>query len=313
LWIEALLLLLGFVLLIKGADVFVGSSVSIAHKLKIPPIIIGLTIVAMGTGAPEVVISVTAALRGGGSLAISNIIGSNSFNLMFIIGLCAVIKAIAIDIRVISKDFLLSIFGAVALLIFMLVFNQYIPRLASLFLLVAFIIYLTLLIRKAHNSKEEIEEDAPKEFRPLPVLALIAVVSCVFIVIGGQLVVDNATQIALAIGITERIIGLTIVAMGTSLPELVTSLVACKKGENEFALGNLIGSNIFNILFILGLSGLITPLEFDSALIIDASFLIAGSLLAFIFALSRKVISRREGFIMVTLYSGYIIAVTLFL
>jgi len=304
---EAVLMILGFALLIKGADIFVNSSVSIAKKLKIPTVIIGLTVVAMGTGTPEVVISVTASIQGANALAIGNVVGSNLFNLMFIIGLCAMIKSIPFKVREISKDFWISIIAAVMLLGLMIIGGAFIPRWGSLILLIAFTAYLVVLIRqalKSQGNEAPAQENTGKK-RPLPVIILFAVLGCVLIVAGGQLTVDNATKIAVALGITERMIGLTIVAMGTSLPELVTSLVACKKGENEFALGNIIGSNIFNIMFILGVAGLISPLEIDRALLFDTIVLIVGSLFALTFVYTSKRLARREGLIMVLMYAAY--------
>ncbi|MCL2197495.1 MAG: calcium/sodium antiporter [Defluviitaleaceae bacterium] len=309
------LLILGFVLLIKGADIFVDASVGIAEKLHVPKVIIGLTIVAMGTSAPEVVISVTAAMRGNNALAISNVVGSNMFNLIFIIGLCAVIKPIMVKVGEIAKDFWLSIVAAALLLAMKFIGGDIIPWWGSLMFLVIFGTYMFLIIKKALKAKHEEEahlaahpEDAPPEvkIRKMPVLALFAVLGCALIVAGGHLAVEGATYVATALGVSERIIGLTIIAMGTSLPELITSLVACKRGENEFALGNIIGSNIFNILFILGIAGLIAPLEFELALMFDTSVLVVSSLVALFFVYTRKTLGRIEGSVMVIFYVSYI-------
>jgi len=307
--LELLLLVIGFALLIKGADVFVNASVGIAKKLKIPTVIIGLTVVAMGTSAPEAVISITASVQGANSLAISNVVGSNIFNLLFIIGLCATIKAQKFNVRQIAKDFWFSIIGAVMLIGFKIIGITYIPRWGSLILLLSFIVYLITLIRQAIKSQglEKNVEKETKKSRSLPVTILFTILGCGLIIVGGHLVVESATELAIAIGITERIIGLTVVAIGTSLPELVTSLVAFKKGENEFALGNIIGSNIFNIMFVLGVAGLISPLEFESALIVDTAFLILGSLITLAFIYTRKRLARREGLIMALIYLAYMI------
>jgi cation:H+ antiporter len=305
--IEAVMLIIGFALLIKGADIFVGAGVGIAKKLMIPTVIIGLTIVALGTSAPEAVISITASIQGANSLAISNVIGSNIFNLMFIIGLCAMRKSIPFKAQEISKDFWVSIIAAVMLVGLKIIGGTHIPQWGSLILLAAFIAYIILLVRQALKTqgKEKIAEEDIGAQKSLPVMILLALLGCVMIVAGGQLTVDNATKIAISAGVTERIIGLTIVAMGTSLPELVTSLVACKKGENEFALGNIIGSNVFNIMFVLGVAGLINPLEFERALIYDTVFLIAGSLLALLFVYTSRRLARREGLVMVAMYAAY--------
>ena len=305
--LEVLLLVIGFALLIKGADVFVNASVGIAKKLKIPTVIIGLTVVAMGTSAPEAVISITASVQGANALAISNVVGSNIFNLLFIIGLCATIKAQNFNVRQIAKDFWVSIIGAIMLISLKIIGVTHIPRWGSLILLLSFIVYLIILIRQAMRSQgdEENIEKETKKSKPFPLTILFAILGCGLIIVGGHLVVESATELAKAIGVTERIIGLTVVAIGTSLPELVTSLVAFKKGENEFALGNIIGSNIFNIMFVLGVAGLISPLEFESALMIDTAFLILGSLIALAFIYTKKRLARREGLMMVLIYLAY--------
>ena len=300
-----LILLLGFALLIGGANVFVNGSVAIAHKLRIPTVIVGLTIVAFGTSAPEAVITVTASLRGSNGLAIGNIVGSNIFNLVFIIGLCAVIKPVPVKLSEVSKDFWLSIAGAAILLVLLIVGGSAIPQLGSLLMLIIFFVYLVLLIRRAIKESSSSNE-AHAAQKPIIFYILLSIAGGALIIFGGHLTVDSATEIAIGLGVSDRIIGLTVVAIGTSAPELVTSLVACKKGENEFALGNIIGSNIFNILFILGLAGLISPLEIVGGLVVDTGFLLATSLLALLFVYTKKELSRCEGIVMVALYLGYI-------
>ena len=295
----------GFALLIYGANVFVSASVQIARKLGIPTVIIGLTIVAMGTSAPEAVITVTASLRGSNGLAIGNIVGSNIFNLIFIIGLCAIIKPLPVKLKEVSKDFWLSIGGAFLLLVLLTLGGDFIPRFGSLAMLLIFLVYLALLIRR--GIKEHVETESSKNEKHILISVLLAVVGGGLIIFGGHLTVESATDIAVSLGVSDRIIGLTVVAIGTSAPELVTSLVACKKGENEFALGNIVGSNIFNILFILGLVGIISPLEIVDGLTIDTAFLLIGSLITFVFVYTQKVLARKEGFFMVALYLGYII------
>ena len=303
---QILILLLGFALLIGGANVFVNGSVAIAHKLKIPTVIVGLTIVAFGTSAPEAVITVTASLRGSNGLAIGNIVGSNIFNLIFIIGLCAVIKPIPVKLKEVVKDFWLSIAGAAILLVLLIVGGASIPLLGSLLMLVIFFVYLGLVIRRAIKESSSTEEVSTAR-KPIVYYILLSIAGGALIIYGGHLTVESATEIAIGLGVSDRIIGLTVVAIGTSAPELVTSLVACKKGENEFALGNIIGSNIFNILFILGLAGLISPLEIVGGLVIDTGFLLATSMLALLFVYTRKELSRGEGVVMVALYLGFII------
>ena len=305
-------LLLGFALLIKGADIFVGASVNIAKNLKIPNLVIGLTIIAIGTSAPELVISVSAAIRGSNDMAVGNIIGSNIFNLVFILGLCALIKPVAVKLKEISKDYWVSVGAATLLLILKIVFGSTIPRLGSLILVAVFIIYMIILIRKALENRD-LEEKHHDDTVPKPLLKSIifAVLGVALIVSGGQFTVSNATNIAYVLGISERIVGLTVLAIGTSMPELVTSIVAFKKGENAMAIGNIIGSNIFNILFILGLSGTIVPLIIDDNLLFDLIILIAGSLIFFLFAFTDRRIARFEGLSMVTIYAAYMVAIIL--
>ena len=313
--VAILLLVLGLVLLIKGADIFVSASVDIAKKLNIPPVIIGLTIVAMGTSAPEIVISVTASLHGASDLAVSNVVGANSFNLMFIVGLCAFIRPMPVKLQEISKDFWISIIAAVMLLVFKLFGGGYIPLFGAIIFLAAFAAYLTMIIRKALKVRHELEGRSEKMNKPeskprhFGHTIFLAVFGCIMIVYGGQLTVESATEIALAFGVTERVIGLTVIAIGTSLPELTTCLIACKRGENDFALGSIVGSNIFNIMFILGVSGLVSPLEIDRALVFDTAFLIAGSLVALRFAYTGKEITHREGLVLLLMYAGYMVFV----
>jgi len=302
------ILIAGFALLIKGSDIFVDGSVGIAEKLRVPKVIIGLTIVAMGTSAPELVISVTASMRGSNALAVGNIVGSNIFNLMFIIGLCAIIAPIAVKVKEIHMDFWLSIIAAALLLGLKVFGGEYIPRWGSMMLVLIFIVYMAFLVRKAVKNHEDSPEDSSKKVRSMPFYILIAIFGLSLVIGGGHLTVESATFLAEAMNISPRIIGLTVVAIGTSLPELVISLVACKKGENEFALGNIIGSNIFNILFVLGVAGVVAPLQIDSALTVDTAFLIIGSLFAILFVYTRKKITRREGVIMAGLYVAYMLA-----
>ena len=311
-----LLLLVGFVLLIKGADIFVEASVGIAKKLKIPNVVIALTIIAMGTSAPEVMISVTAAVNGSTSLAVGNVVGSNLFNLLFIIGLCAMLKAIPVRYKDIARDYWLSIVATVLLLGMMLLFAEAIPRLSSAVFLLIFAVYVIALVRQAlkHRTEEqppEKPEEAEKKPRPLWRNILFALAGVVLIVVGGDLTVDNAVNIAHTIGMSERIVGLTIVAAGTSLPELITSLVACKKGQTDIAIGTVIGSNIFNILFVLGITGVVMPLAIDPSLVLDVVILTAGSLAFIVFVGTGQRVVRAEGFVMVAIYAVYMTSAVL--
>ena len=304
---NVILLGIGFVLLIKGADIFVDASVGIAKRLKIPSVVIGLTIVAMGTSAPEAVVSVSAAIRGSNALAIGNAVGSNLFNLLLVVGFCALLKPISVVLKNISGDFWVSTGATVLLLGMMIVFHDAIPRSGSAVLFAAFLLYMTVLVRQAlkHKRLDPLKTDSEALPVSLPRSILFAGLGVGIIVAGGQLTVANAVDIALAFGITERIIGLTIVAVGTSLPELVTSIAACKKGENDIAIGNVIGSNTFNILLVLGASGMILPLTVDSGLLFDVAALAAGSLIFILFARTGQRVARGEGLSLVILYAAY--------
>ena len=300
------MLLLGFALLIQSAKVFVTASVAIARRLKIPTMVIGLTVVAMGTSAPEVVISVSAAIGGSGDLAIANVVGSNIFNLLFIVGFCALLYPISVKMKAISRDYWASVAATIALLVMVIAFGDAIPRLGGLVLFLGFAAYMIIVVRGAlKNKTEDDNAGAAVPGRPLWQNIALAILGIAVIIGAGQLTVSSAVNIATTMGITERVIGLTIVAMGTSLPELITTLIACRKKEGEFALGFIIGSSIFNIMFVLGLSGLITPLAIDPGVIFDMAVLAAGTLTFFLFAKSSQRVVRIEGLAMVLAYLGY--------
>lgn len=309
------LLLVGFAALIKGADFFVDGSSSLARTFRVPGVIIGLTVVALGTSAPELAVSTSAALSGSNEIALSNVVGSNLFNTLMVLGICALIRPVPVEKGIIKRDFPLSIAASIAVFaaVGINVFSGYYPldtkmsenvglvsRPLSIGLLVIFIGYLTFLI--IHARKNPTDEP---EKKPLPVwqsLLLIAVgLAC--IIIGGNLVVENAKSIAAAFGMSETLIGLTVVAFGTSLPELVTSIVASRKGENGLALGNVVGSNLFNLLFILGVSGTIHPIAVNYASVLDLGILIIISAITLAFSRTKN-INRVEGGIMVAMYLG---------
>lgn len=297
-------LLVGFVLLIKGADFFVDGSSSVAKILRVPSIIIGLTIVAFGTSAPELAVSVSAAISGSNDIAVGNVIGSNIFNLLMVVGICGVIMPMAIDRKILHGDFLFSIVVAVVMgLLF--AFDHHLSRVDGMILLLLFAYFLYKMVRDTLKGRADMEEEEAVETLP-PVRSLIYILGgLTAIVIGGDMVVDSASQIAASFGLSETLIGLTVVAFGTSLPELVTSVVASGKGENGLALGNVIGSNIFNILFVLALSATIHPMKVDVLSTYDAVFLVVSSVITWFLAKSREEISRREGIIMVLMYVAY--------
>jgi len=309
--LDLLLLLVGLVLLVQSAKLFVDSSVGIATRLKIPKRVIGLTVVAMGTSAPEVVISVSAASGGSGDLAVANIVGSNIFNLLFIVGFCALLYPITVQLKAISRDYWVSAGATLALLAMVMVFGDTLPRWGSFILFAGFVTYMVVVVRHALKNRIEEAETSTQEAAPKPLGRSICftLLGAALIVAGGQLTVWAASNLALDLGITQRVVGLTIVAMGTSLPELVTTLIACRKGEGEFALGFIIGSSIFNIMFVLGLAGLITPLAIDSSVVYDMAVLAIGTLAFFLFAHSSRKVVRMEGLTMMGMYLAYMVFV----
>lgn len=314
---EYLLLILGFVLLIKGADYFVDGSSSVARLLKVPPIIIGLTVVAFGTSMPELSVSVTAALKGENDLAVSNVLGSNIFNLLVVLGCCALVNPVQAKWSLLKKEFPFSIFVAVILLLLNSDFSItrvmsgegtfVLGRWGGLLFLILFLIFIYATVKAALASRGEVESgDEYKILTPLK-SGVYIVCGLAGIVLGGELVVSSATEIAVRFGLSQTFIGLTIVALGTSLPELVTSMVAAGKGENDLAVGNVVGSNIFNILLILGLSATITPIVLDITAVYDTMILIVASLIVYVAALSKREIRRNEGALFLLAYLAFFV------
>ena len=310
-----LFLVIGFVFLVKGADIFVEGSSSIAKKFKVPAIIIGLTIVAMGTSLPEAAVSVTASIANKNALAVSNVIGSNIFNLMMVIGVCAIMTPVAVNKATLKRDFPFSVICAILLLVLGLIGPMSLGHADGVIFLILFAGFIGLMIRSAMKASKEgnavaIEEiEAAEEIKIMPVWKslLFIVIGAVGIIIGGDVVVDSASNIAAKFGMSQTLIGLTIVSVGTSLPELVTSIVAARKNEVDMALGNAIGSNVFNILFVLGIAGAISPMAFLTENVIDIVILVVFSLIVWLFAWTKKEIKRGEGLIMVLLYVLYVV------
>ena len=302
------ILVLGFVLLIKGADFFVEGSSSVARKLRVPPIIIGLTIVAMGTSLPELAVSVTASLAGNNTIAISNVIGSNFFNLIVVCGTCALFSPLVINKSVLKQDFPFSILCGILLLVVSYM-GMELGRADGIIFIVIFIAYMAFLLRQALNARTVSNDDSNEEKKILPVwLCIIFIVGgVVAIKFGGDFVVDGASTIAKKIGFSDTLIGLTIVAVGTSLPELVTSVVASRKNELEMALGNVLGSNVFNILLILGIASAISPMSVIKDNIFDIIILTFVSFIVYIFAWTKQKIERKEGILMLLTYVTFMI------
>ena len=301
------ILLVGFVLLIKGADFFVEGSSNVAKKLRIPSIIVGLTIVAMGTSLPELAVSATASLAGNNAIAISNVVGSNMFNLIVVCGACALFAPLAISKDILKKDFPIAI-GCGVLLLVMGIIGMEVCRIDGVILCVLFITYITILVRAALKARAATKDEEVVE-KTIPVwLCIIYIVGGIAAIkFGGDFVVDGAVTIAGKLGLSENLIGLTIVAVGTSLPELVTSIVASRKNEVEMAVGNVLGSNVFNVLLILGVAGTISPMAFIMENVIDIAILTAASLLIYVFAWTKERIDRKEGIVMLAMYASYLV------
>jgi cation:H+ antiporter len=307
------LLLVGFVLLLKGADFFVEGSSSVAKALKVPSIIIGLTIVAMGTSLPELAVSVTASLSNNNALAVSNVVGSNLFNLMVVLGASAFMNPIIVGKDTIKKDYPFSVACAILLMILGIIGMELgtIDGVILLVIFIAFILYQVLSAlkaRKENTLESELESEA-EEIKEIPIwLSLIYIVGgATAIKFGGDFVVNSAVAIATAAGLSQTLIGLTIVALGTSLPELATSVVAAKKGELDMAVGNVVGSNVFNILMILGLAASLSPISFLQENIIDIAILLVFSLITWVMCWTKGKLGKKEGFIMMALYVGYVV------
>ena len=307
------LLLVGFVLLLKGADFFVEGSSSVAKALKVPSIIIGLTIVAMGTSLPELAVSVTASLSNNNELAVSNVVGSNLFNLMVVLGASAFMNPIIVGKDTIKKDYPFSVACAVLLMILGII-GMELGTIDGVILLVIFITFImyqvisALKARKANNFENEVLDEV-EEIKEIPMwLSLIYIVGgAVAIKFGGDFVVNSAVAIATAAGLSQTLIGLTIVACGTSLPELATSVVAAKKGELDMAVGNVVGSNVFNILMILGVAASLSPISFLQENIIDIAILLVFSLFTWLLCWTKGKLDKKEGILMLLLYIAYLV------
>ena len=305
-----LLLVLGMVLLMKGADLFVDGSASVARKLKVPSVIIGLTIVALGTSLPEASVSITAGLMGSNEIAISNIVGSNIFNTLVVVGTSAIITPFLMDKDILNRDLKINILVSILLSIFVL--NGMLNRFEGIIFLVGLALFILNLIRSAKKNlirsakKNRVEDEEVETLSGIKCLIYIVIgVAC--IIWGGDITVDSAKQIAAMLGMSDTLIGLTVVSIGTSLPELVTSVVAARKGESGLSLGNAIGSNIMNILFILGASSTIHPIAATSQNIIDTFVLIGISLLIYGIAKKGDTMTRKKGIFTILVYVIYMI------
>jgi len=303
-FVQVLLLALGFVMLVKGADWFVDGASGIADRFGIPQLVIGLTIVAMGTSAPEAAVSITAALKGTADIAIGNVVGSNIMNVLIILGLAAAITPIAVAKSTIRYEIPFMLVITLLLMGF-----GYLGGSVNLWegiilwmLFISYLLYMLWLAKTGQAESETIEVKGP-----LWKMLLLVIVGLVLIVWGSDVTVDAATRLAKAFGVSDRFIGLTIVALGTSLPELFTSVMAARKGKADIAIGNIVGSNIFNILFVIGSSALIIPITFVSSFVIDCLVSVAAGVLLWLFVFRRQKLTRAGGITMLACYAAYFI------
>lgn len=316
-WLQMVLLLIGFGLLTVGADTFVNGSVGLAKVFGVPNMVIGLTIVALGTSAPEIVVSVSAALEGAIDMVIGNAVGSNLFNLLLVLGLLAVIKPLPLDFGRIDREHYLGTGAAGVFLLMQFVFEDRVPQWVPWLFLLTFVGYMIFSIKQALATAEQEkladelasrDLDTPVSKYSLGKSVLLLLLGMGMIVAGGQLAVNNAVLVAQVLGMSDRLIGLTILAVGTSMPEVVTSLVALKKDQADLAVGNMIGSSFFNMFFIPGVAGVIVPLQVHPSQILDLALLVGVSLLFILIAKTGNVMSRLEGALFLCLYGGYMVS-----
>lgn len=299
--IQILLLAIGFLMLVKGADWFVDGCSGIAGKLGIPQLVVGLTIVAMGTSTPEAAVSINASIKGNAGIAIGNIVGSNILNILIILGISAIIATMVIQRTTFCYEIPYMIFITIVLLVLGMT-GGYVTRMEGVILWILFLAYLVYLFFLAKKGAEE--RDTEK--RPVWKLMLFMIMGGVLVVWGSDVTVESATEIAHMIGLSKRFIGLTIVALGTSLPELVTSVVAAKRGNADIAIGNIVGSNIFNILFVIGTTSIIAPVIYEADFLFDGVIAVFAGVLLWISVAKTKTLRKQWGIIMLLCYSGYL-------
>ena len=299
--IDILFIVLGVALVLYGADKLTEGASALARRMNVPEIIIGLTIVAAGTSAPELFVSLVSALNDTPDMAVGNVVGSNTMNCMLIVGCAAMVAPMIISPSTVKKDIPFSVLASVLLLL--LAFDHFMSRLDGIILLIGFAVFMayTLLQAKKGNS------EAVKESSPVWKNLLYLVFGLAGLVVGSNLFVDSASDVALTLGISEGVVGLTIVAGGTSLPELATSVVAARKGQSAIAIGNVIGSNVFNILLILGLTSTISPLEIEGITTIDMAVMLLSVVLVWLFSRTRYTVERWEGGLLLVIYIAYLV------
>jgi len=305
---DLIFLVLGFVLLVKGADLFVDGACDLSAKLRIPAYIVGMTVVAFGTSLPEAAVSITAAMQGSNEIAIGNVIGSNTFNTLVVLGASALFAPVAVKKDILKFDFPFCILITVVLLILLMTLNGgnlALTLIDGIILLGFFAVFMTMSVISGKKGIAEGEDEAGNADTPVWKIVLFIIIGIAAVIAGGEATVEGATGIAKAVGLSETVIGLTVVAIGTSLPELVTSVVAARKNQNDIAVGNVIGSNIFNILFILGVSALISDIGTDGYAIADMGILIGIMAFTYIVCVAKKEIRKPVGILMIMMYVAY--------
>lgn len=303
-WVQMLLLVLGIVVVIKSADCLTNGAVGIARRMGVPQIAIGLTIVAIGTSMPEFFVSLMSAVNGTPDLAVGNIVGSNIFNALLIVGVAAMVAPIAILRSTVRKDIPIALFASVLLMGMAL--DGTVSRVDAALLFVFFVVFVWLTLRGAKGNGGDgarAESGAVNVWKAVCLVAL----GLLGLVVGSNVFVDNASALARSIGISDAVIGLTIVACGTSLPELATSVVAARKGNNGIAIGNVLGSNVFNILMILGITGLVRPMAISGITAVDLSVMVASMAMLWLFSFTKYNIQRWEGAVLASVFVGYMV------
>lgn len=300
--LNILFILVGVAAVLWGADKMTDGAVSVAQRMNIPEIVIGLTIVAMGTSAPELFVSMVSAIKGTPDLAVGNVVGSNIFNTLLIVGVAAMVAPMIIARSTVLKDMPITLLSSVLLLLFCM--DSYISRLDALVLFAGFVAFMWYTVYLGKRGKAQVPENAAAP-RPMWLSLLLIVIGLACLILGSNLFVEGATYIAASLGVSQAVIGLTVVAGGTSLPELATSVVAARKGQSAIAIGNVIGSNVMNILMIVGITGLISPMHIEGITTVDLSMLIISVSLLWFFSFTRFKVERWEGGLLTLIFLGY--------
>lgn len=303
-WLQIIVLVVGIVVVLEGAEWLTGGAVAVAGRMGVPQIVIGLTVVAMGTSMPEFCVSLVSALKGTPDLAVGNVVGSNIFNALLIVGVAAMVAPITILRSTVRKDIPFAL-GASAVL-YAMCFDGTISRLDAAVLFVLFLIFMVVTVRGAKGGSGSEADDAGA--KPVSTPRAIVLMACglACLIVGSQAFVDNASALARTLGVSDAVIGLTIVAGGTSLPELATSVVAARQGNSGIAIGNVLGSNVFNILMILGITGLVSPMHISGITPVDLAMMVISMLLLWLFSFTKYTITRWEGFVLAFIFVGYI-------